>query len=153
MSSPRLRLLALAASVAVATAAADGPPAAGLAGSAPAKNLSMRLFTPQGYHQMNLQGNEARSVSSDRIDIVDMNIAVFSGDATARIDSVILSPAASFFLHESRASGDGAVRLIDYRNNFEVTGEQWVYENTLKKISIARNVRVTIHAALPDLLK
>jgi len=149
MRSRFLRLLALAASLAAATAAADGPPS----GAAPAKNLSMRLFTPQGYHQMDLQGNEARSISSDQIDIVDMNIAVFSGDAAARPDSVILSPAASFFLRESRASGDGAVRLIDYRNNFEVTGEQWVYENTRKKISIARNVRVVIHAALPDLLK
>jgi hypothetical protein len=74
-------------------------------------------------------------------------------DAAAQLNSVILSPAARFYLHEYRASGDGAVRLIDYRNNFEVTGEKWVYEYNQKKISIARNVKVIIHASLPNILK
>ena len=71
----------------------------------------------------------------------------------ARIDSIILSPTASFFTHENRATGAHNVRLIDYQHNLEVTGQQWTFELDQKKISIARNVRVVIHAPLPDILQ
>jgi hypothetical protein len=102
---------------------------------------------------MALKGTEARQITVDQTDFVDMNIAVFSGDAATRLDMVILSPSASFFRRELRASGDGTVRLIDYSRQYEVTGEKWTYEYGEKKISIARNVTVIIHAPLPDILK
>ena len=147
MSAPRL-LLGLALSAGLAAAADPAPPRA-----TPAWNWALPLFTNEGFHSMTLRGTEVHPVSSDRIDVVDINITTFSGDAGAQVESSLLSPSASFFLHEYRASGDGPVRLIDYSRNFEVTGEKWVYEYGQKKISIARNVRVIIHAALPDMLK
>jgi len=121
--------------------------------SAPAKNWVWPRFTREGYRWMTLRGTEVREVSADQIDIVDLNITVFSRDAAAQTDSSILSPAASFFIRENRATGSQSVRLIDYAHNMEVTGEQWTYEPDLKKISIARNVRVVIHAPPPNLLK
>jgi hypothetical protein len=152
MSSPPLRLCALVAlGAALGAGGADAPPA--VLGNASVKDLSTTIFSPEGFRRMTLKGTEARPVSKDQIDFVDMNIAVYSGDAATQLNSVILSPAASFFLHENRAAGDGPVRLIDYRNNFEVTGEKWNYEYGQKKISIARNVKMIIHASLPDLLK
>jgi hypothetical protein len=154
--NPRpLRLLALGAACTALTAAAapDQTGAAGVLANTSIETPGGTLFSPEGFRKMTLKGTEARLVNADRTDFVDMNIAVYSGDAASRLDSVILSPSASFFLHEYRASGDGPVRLIDYSRNFEVTGEKWVYEYGQKKISIARNVRVIIHAALPDMLK
>ena len=121
--------------------------------SAPARNWVLPRFTKDGFRAMTLRGPEVREISADRIDIVDLNITVFSQDAAARIDSIILSPAASYFLKDNRATGPSDVRLIDYREQLEVTGEQWTYELGRKKISLARNVRVVIHAPLPDLLK
>ena len=75
---------------------------------------------------MTLKGTEARPITKGPIDIVGMNIAVYSGDAAA--SGLMSHSPAIVFLRENRASGEGPVRLIDYRNNFEVTGEKWNYE-------------------------
>jgi len=153
MTSRPFRWLALGAGLGALTllAADDRPPPQVI--SAPAKNWVWPRFTKEGYRWMTLRGTEVREVSAAQIDIVDMNITVFSGDAAGRINSIILSPSASFFTHENRATGAQNVRLIDYEHSLEVTGEQWTFELDQKKISIARNVRVVIHAPLPDILK
>jgi len=148
-----LRLFALGAGAVLGAAGADTPASSPILAGTSVKDWQTNIFSPEGNRKMTLKGTEARPITADQIDFVDMNIAIFSGDAAAHLDSVILSPAASFFLREDRARGDGAVRLIDYSRNFEVTGENWVYEYDQKKISIARNVKVIIHAALPDILK
>ena len=38
-------------------------------------------------------------------------------------------------------------------SDLEITGEQWIYDHGAKKVSIARNTRITFKAQLPDLLK
>jgi hypothetical protein len=148
-----LRLFAVAAAWAALAAAGAENQAATLFGNTSVKDFETSTFSDEGYRKMTVKGTEARYVTSDQVSCVDMNIAVYSGDAATRLDSVILSPSASFFVHEHRAEGDGAVRLIDYNHNFEMTGEGWVYTYDQKKISLARNVKVIIHAKLPDLLK
>jgi hypothetical protein len=151
--NPRLfRWLALAAGLSLPSLlAADARPA--LVVTSPAKNWVWPRYTREGYRWMTLRGTEVREVSADQIDIVDLNITVYSKDAAAETDSSILSPAASFFIRENRAAGAQSVRVIDYAHNLEVTGEQWTYEAKLKKISLARNVRVVIHDPPPGLLK
>jgi hypothetical protein len=125
---------------------ADDPSATG-----PARNWVLPLFTPEGFHSMTLRGAEVTLVSSDRIDLVNMNITVFSGTAANRVDTILLSPAASFFPRENRASGDESVRLI--RDDIDVTGEQWTYDYAQKKVSIQRSLRVTFRAQLNGILK
>jgi hypothetical protein len=117
----------------------------------PAKNWALPLFTPEGFHSMTLRGTEVFTVGPDRIDIIDMNIAVFSGNAATRVDTILLSPAASFFPRENRASGRQSVRLI--RDDIDVTGEQWTYDYNQKKVSIDRGLRVAFRAQLNGILK
>jgi hypothetical protein len=118
---------------------------------APARNWVLPLFTKEGYHSMTLRGSEVRPAGADRIDIVDLNIAVFSGDPAARVRTILLSPAASYFANENRASGPQSVRVI--RDDAEITGEDWTYEQAGEKISLRRNVRVVLRAALSGILK
>jgi len=117
----------------------------------PARNWTLPLFTAEGYRQMTLRGDEVHPVSSDRIDILGMNVTVFSGKADAKIDSVLLSPEASFQINEKVASGQKSVRLI--RDDVEVTGESWTYNYNEKKVLIFKHAHVVFHAALPDILK
>jgi hypothetical protein len=132
---------------------------AGLAGgaraedtlSAPALNWVHPLFTKEGYRSMTMRGTEVRPVGTGRIDVVDMNITVFTGGAAAKVESVLLSPAASFFPEEKIARGKSSVRLL--RDDLEVAGEDWVYDHAAKKVSIARHARITFAAQLPDLIK
>jgi hypothetical protein len=119
--------------------------------AAPAKNWKLPLFTKEGFRSMTLLGSEVRPVDAGRIDVTDMNITVFSGDAAAKVDTVILSPAATFLQKENLARGDKSVRLL--RDDIEVTGEDWTYDQTARKATIAKKVRVVFRAQLPDILK
>ncbi len=117
----------------------------------PARNWTLPLFTKEGFRQMTLKGDEVRPVTSDRIDIVGMNVNVFSGTAEGRVDSVLLSPEASFLINEKVASGQKTVRLI--RDDIDVTGEVWTYSYSEKKVLISKHAHVVFHSALPDILK
>jgi hypothetical protein len=117
----------------------------------PARNWTLPLFTKEGFHQMTLRGEEVVPVNSNQVDISGLDVTVFSGDAAAKVDTVILSPQASFLINEKVAHGDQAVRLI--RDDVEVTGTGWTYYYNEKKVLIAHSAHVVFHAALPDILK
>ncbi len=135
---------AYAASPIASSAPADQPVVA--------KNWGLPLFTKEGHRTMTLRGTEARTLSADRIDIIDLNITTFTGDATAKVDSILLCrELSSFFPNEKLVRGDSSVRLV--RDDIEVTGENWTYDHAAKKVSLARNARVTFKTSLPDILK
>jgi hypothetical protein len=114
-------------------------------------NCAAYLFTPEGYRSMTMGGDEAHQVTTDQTDVSNLKIFVFSGDAASRVTTIILSPAASFFEKEQRASGPASVRVI--RDDGEITGEDWTYERAGDKVAIHRNVRVQFKEQLPGLLK
>ena len=145
----QLQKVGLAAAVLLAWAPRGS--AEEIAVAPPARNWTLPLFTKEGYRQMTLRGDEVRPVSSDRIDVTGMNVTVFSGDAEARVDSVLLSPEATFLLNEKVAQGDRTVRLV--RDDVDVRGEGWSYNYNEKKVLIYRRTHVVFHSALPDMLK
>jgi len=143
---PRFLLGLLCLLASVAAAGAGGP------SSEPIKNFILPTFTPaEGYRSMLLRGSEAWMLTPRLIQLDDMNLTVFSGDVFNRIDSILLSPIARVSLDEHTAGGPGSVRLI--RDDLELTGEQWTYDQAQKRISIARHVHVVFHTELKDLLK
>lgn len=120
--------------------------------ASPATNWVLPLFTDkEGYRSLTLRGSQIRPAGKDSIGVTDLSITVFSGDAKAHVDSVLLSSQATFFPEVKRANGDGSVRLI--RDDIEVTGSGWNYDHAAKKVSITRNVRVVFAAQLNDILK
>jgi hypothetical protein len=129
--------------------AADERPTS-LTANAPVINFRVPTFTGE-YRSWLLCGAEGIYVNDDRLDVVDLNLTVFSGDASNRIESVFLSPSAVALIGESRVRGPGALRLIT--DDFDATGEDWLYDHRQKKVSIHRNVRVVFHARLNDILR
>jgi hypothetical protein len=133
--------------------AADSPQAAAAA-PAGAYNWTQPLFTPEGHLSMRLAGSEARPVGADRIDLTDVNVTVFSGTATPIVETILLSPAASYFPRDKRVSGTSGVRVIRFQDNreiYEITGEDWTYEEAGKRVSIHKNVHVVYSAPLNGL--
>ena len=119
--------------------------------AAPAVNWVLPLFSDkEGYRTMTLRGTEVRP-TGQTVTVTNLNITIFSGDAAARVDSILLSPAAVFFPKENRVSGDQSVRFI--QDDVEVTGTRWSYDHRAKKVSLRENVRVTFRAKLNDILK
>jgi hypothetical protein len=151
--TPRVALL-LGVTAAMALGAVAGeptgttPPAVE---TGPALGWVFPLFTDAGYHLYTLRGSSARNVRADEIEVTGFSAVVFSGDATEHVDTVLLSPQATFFPKSNRATGDGPVRLI--RDDVEVTGVGWTYDHAAKRVSLAHHVRVTFPAQLNDILK
>ncbi len=128
-----------------------GASAQEIAVAPPARNWTLPLFTKEGYRQMILRGDEVLPVDADRVDITGMNVTVFSGGPDAKVDSVLLSPQATFMINEKIARGSQTVRVV--RDDIEVKGEDWTYFYNEKKVLINRNAHVVFHSALPDILK
>jgi hypothetical protein len=135
--------------------AAAGPCASLLAApieaGAPIKYFSLPVFTNEGFRSMLLKGNEAVLVGTQRIDVTDMTLTVFTGKADNRVDTVMTSTLASFFPQEKRAEGDKGVRII--RDDVDMTGTRWKYDHPGKKVVIDGNVRVIFPTQLVDILK
>lgn len=129
----------------------SGEAAAPLPAPAPAENWVLPIFTDkEGHRSMTLRGTEVRPRGKN-IEVSDLSITVFSGDAAARVDSILLSASAVFFPKENRAAGEKSVRFI--RDDFEVTGVGWTYDHAARKVSLQSNVRVTFRTPLNDILK
>ena len=119
--------------------------------TAPAKNWSATLFTKQNYHSMTLRGSEARFGDGSAINVIDLNLTIFAGDATNHIETILLSSAATFQAKENTARGDKGVRLI--RDDLEAYGTQWTYDHAQKKVSLHDHVRIVFNAELKSILK
>jgi len=129
--------------------------------TAPAYNWSLRSFTKEGFPQMFSGGTEARRIDAHRLDVVDLNLRVFSGDASARVEAILLSPAATFLPDAKIARGDKSVRFISFYassgprpgEQVEASGIHWIYQHDQKKISLDGSVHVTFDAELKNLLQ
>jgi hypothetical protein len=125
--------------------------AAGSSSLAPAINWSAPLFTKQNFHSMTLRGAKASFPSGDEVEVVDLNLTAFSGDITNRVETVILSPAATFLPKQNLARGEAGVRVI--RDDLEAAGIHWVYDHAHKKVSLNGRVRIVFNAEFKNLLK
>jgi hypothetical protein len=149
-----------AALLVIAVLAASFAPVSAIAQiDAPLFNWKLPFFTKEGHRLMLAVGQEARQLDRTRYEVVGLNLTSFVGDATSRIDAVILSPAATFRTDLRVAHGEKAVRFIRYSLDtpdlaeIEATGVRWTYSHADKKISLDGNVRVTFRAEMKDLLR
>jgi hypothetical protein len=119
--------------------------------NAPVVDFRVPTFTQEGFRSWLLCGAQGIYVNSSELKVIDLNLTVFSGDASNKVDKVFLSPSAVALINEDIVRGPGALRLIT--DDFEATGEDWVYDHRQKKVSIRRNVRVVFHAPMNDILR
>jgi hypothetical protein len=119
--------------------------------AAPAKNWVLPLFTKEGFRSMTARGTEARVSGERQFEVTDLNLTLFSGDPAMTVETIILSPSATFLPDQKKAHGEKKVRFI--RDDVEATGVRWIYWQDDKKISLDGSVRVTFHAELKDLLR
>lgn len=142
--------LSLLAVFAVCGLAQAQPPAPTPA-PAPAVNWVLPLFSREGFRTMTLRGLEARPAAANRIGVTDLNITVFSGDAAAKITTILLSSSAIFDPQARRATGEKSVRIL--RDDLEATGTTWSYDEAQKRVTLTGDVRIIFNAEIKDLLK
>lgn len=119
--------------------------------TAPVKNLRLPTFTAEGYRRTMLRAEEARLPDPARIDVTEMELTLFTGLADEQIDSMLAAPSAAFLPEKLFASGSESVRLE--RADLTVTGTDWTYDHTARKITINHDAHVTLRATLGNILK
>jgi len=119
--------------------------------TAPAMNWALPFFTKEGHHAMTARGSEMRYINANHVEVIDLNLTVFSGDAAAKVETILLSPAATFLPNDRIARGEKSVRFIG--DDIEASGRQWTYWQQEKKISLQGDVRVTFRAELKNILQ
>jgi hypothetical protein len=119
--------------------------------SAPVINFRVPTFTRDGFRSWLVCGAQGVYVNETQLNVVDLNLTVFAGNATNKVDSIFLSPSAIALIGEGSVRGPTTVRVIT--DDFEATGEDWLYDHRQNKVFIHRNVRVVFHARLNDILR
>jgi len=97
----------------------------------PGLQWKLPLFTKEGYRSMSLRGDRVVPMGSDRIDVDNIEIMVFSGDKKQAVTTILLSPKASYYSKSAEVKGSGEVRVI--RDNGEISGENWDYKRMGRK--------------------
>lgn len=121
--------------------------------NAPISQFKLPTFNSEGNRVSLLRGAEARYVSPTQIDLTAMDLTLYFGDGTDRVDTVLRAPSASVLLNDSkiRVRGDQQVHVT--REDLDATGERWTYDHTDRRILIEKNVHVVFRMELKDLLK
>lgn len=119
--------------------------------NSPIVNFRLPTFTADGHREWLVRGSEARFLSSDLADIKGLTLSIFRGDASEKIETMILAPSARVTPSTSIVTGEDTIRVIN--DDFEVTGVSWRYEHAQKRVTIAKDVRVAFNAELKDYLK
>ena len=145
-----LRPLAVAAALAAA-AAAPGQVTTRIASDAPIVNFRLPTFTAEGHREWLVRGSEARMPSLQEVDVRELTLTIFTGDASERIDTMILSPVAKVLPEQQLVAGPEAIRVLN--DEFEASGADWSYDHRAKRISIRKDVRVAFRAELKNLLQ
>lgn len=139
-----------------ASSSAPGNPAARKAAidAGPATNWTFPIFSDrEGYRVLTCRGSSVVVKSANEIEVTDFSAIVFSGDAKEQVESVLLSPEATFFPDDQRATGTSTVRVV--HDDAELVGRDWVYQHgkDVRTLSISRDTRVTFKAQLNAILK
>jgi len=146
----KIHLLLLAAIAALAaTSLASAAPK--VAASAPIKNFRLPTFNEEGFRRIMLRAAEARLPSPERIDLIEMELTLFTGLADEQIESMLAAASASFFPATLLATGTETVRLE--RSDITVTGADWSYDHNGQKVVINRDAHVIFRSAIGDIIK
>ncbi len=117
----------------------------------PVLNFRLPFFTPEGNRAWIVRGREGRLLPSGQVEVRDLDLTIFKGNAEATIETVLVSPLALVTPESQTVSGTDSLRVIG--DDYEASGSDWHYENHTRHITLRRDVRVVFRAQLEHLLQ
>lgn len=132
--------------------AARSAPHPEVTATAPVKNFRLPTFTDEGFRHTIIRAEAALPAADQtRIDLVEMELTLFTGQADEQIEAMLAAPSATFFPKKLVATGGETVRLE--RSDLTVTGADWSYDHPARKVVIKRDAHVIFRSAIGDILK
>src|SRR4051794_4319324 len=71
-----------------------------VANDQPIVNFRVPDFTPEGNRAWLVRGSEARYVGDNQVDVKELNLTIFTGDANGKVETLFLSPEAEIRLDD-----------------------------------------------------
>lgn len=142
----RICLIAIAAALAPALAQHTQ-----VTTTAPVIGYTITFFGDSGYPHALVEGAAADLSDREHIGLTDMRLTLFREDADRVVETLLTAPDAVLEPETELISGRGTVRLE--RDDLLLTGENWSYDHTAKRIQINRRAHIVFRAPLTDLLQ
>lgn len=98
------------------------------------------MFGENGYRIWELTGDEGRYLTSEKIQVSDMKLTVFSGTEASLVENRIESPLATLFITKNIAIGEGPIQIISER--YRVEGQRWFWDGKSRSVVVSRNAQV-----------
>lgn len=118
--------------------------------NAPIINFRLPMFDKQGYQSWYIHGDQGIYVNDEEVDIIGMQLNIFSGDERELLEATIQSPKATILLHENGAKSKNEIQAKG--NGYNLSGKDWNWDGKLKKVIINQDVKVIFDQPLTDLL-
>ena len=119
--------------------------------NAPVENFRLPMFNEEGYRSWELQGTKGIYVDGTHVDVIEMNMRVFSGDEANEVQTEITSPDATVLLAENKAIGRNTILISS--NDYTITGQNWTWDGDNDSFTIEGDVVVTFFEGIGDILK
>lgn len=116
---------------------------------APILNFRLPMFNQEGYQTWHIHGDQGIYVSEDEVEIIGMELTIYSGDQNNLLEATIESPKATIFPLENKAKSCNEIKVVG--NNYKLFGKNWFWDGKIKKIIINQNVQVTFTQPLTNL--
>lgn len=125
--------------------------AASLDTNTPVKYFSLPFFDHvTGLRQWELQGESARRVGQDKVDIEGLTVRVFLPTDGVTVDTLLQSPRALVVPEETRAEGKSSLKVQGA--NFTLSGSDWKWDGRTNAIAVRENAQVTFYEVFDYLL-
>ncbi len=109
----------------------------------PIKNFRLPMFGDNGYRTWELCGDEGRYITASKIEVCQMKMRVFSGDAASKIENRIESPLATLFVDKNMAIGESPIQILS--DTYRIDGERWFWDGKTRTIVVSRNAKVVFN--------
>lgn len=122
-----------------------------MAPNAPVENFRLPMFNEEGYRSWDLRGAKGIYVDGTQVDVIDMNIRIFTGDEENEVLTEITSPTATVLLAENKAIGRNTILISS--KDYSISGQNWTWDGNHDSFTIEGDVVVTFFEGIGDILK
>lgn len=108
---------------------------------APIEHFRLPMFGEKGFKTWELRGLRGHYLSEDEVRVEGLELAIFSGDASAEEENLIRSPSALIHFPDSMAEGESSLFVLG--PGYEIQGRDWTWFGESRKIIVRKAVRVS----------
>jgi hypothetical protein len=113
---------------------------------APIQHFRLPMFGENGYKKWELRGLKGHYYSEEEAVVEGLELLVFSGDETLKVENRIKSPKATINLKKSLAEGESSIFVVG--PGYEIQGRNWTWDGSNRKITVRESARVSFAGSI-----